>query len=105
MNDVEEDGDDVVQERPEYYAIEVRLLDCKPGNMDDPNGEPCTIVTISRGCDGDVIEPLLFAQHDARELITKALVALATCEDEFAQKLLGSNFNADDNGDFIWPDD
>lgn len=94
------DDENEVVERPEYHAVEVCLMDCKPGNFDDATGESCTIVTISRE---DLIEPLVFRMQDARKLITKALIALATCEDDFAQKVLGDHFDADDDGSYIWP--
>jgi hypothetical protein len=99
MSDFE---DEVEIDRPEYYAVKVRLMDCKPGNYEHATGIPATIVTISRSR-GDLIEPLVFPISDTRELITKALVALATNHDDFAQKLLDDHFGADDEGHFMWP--
>lgn len=93
---------DTVEERPEYYAVKVRLMDCKPGNYETADGVPAVIATISRA-GGDVIEPLVFPMDDARELATKILVSLATNEDDFAENLLNNNFGADDDGNFVWP--
>lgn len=93
---------DTVEERPEYYAVKVRLMDCKPGNYETADGDPAVIATISRA-GGDVIEPLVFPMDDARELATKILVALATYDDEFAHNLLDNHFSADEDGNFIWP--
>lgn len=96
-----ESSDCSQDERPEFYAIAVSLMNCTPGNYDHQDGEPATIVTVARK---DSIEPLVFSLDDTRSLVTKLLVSLATYDDEFAQQLLDNNFGADDDGNFVWPD-
>jgi hypothetical protein len=95
MEEVEPEDD-----RPRYMAIQVVLLDCTPANYDHDDGEPASIVTVGRKC---CIEPLVFNMQDSRRLVAKLLVALATYEDKFAQKLLDENFGSDQRGNFQWP--
>lgn len=98
---VQLDEDESPDERPEYYAVEVCLLDCAPGNFDHATGAPASVVTI--GKNDMSVEPLVFTIEDTKNLAVKALVSLATYDDRFAQRLLDDFFAADDQGRFIWP--
>ena len=51
------------------------------------------------------IESQVYDLNDARTLVAKVLVALATYEDKLAQKLLDDHFVSDDDGQYIWPDE
>lgn len=98
----EDDPDDPGEERPEFHAASVHILNYTPGNYDHADGEPASILTIARR--NMTIEPLVFSTADTKKLITKALVTLATYDDPLAQKVLDKYFDADDEGDFHWPD-
>ena len=95
------DDNETEEERPEFFAIQVSLMNCTPGNYDHAEGDPASIVTIARK---DTIEPLVFSMDDTKALVTKLLVSLATYDDTFAQKLLDDNFSADDDGNFVYPE-
>ncbi len=88
------------EQRPEFRAEYVSLLDCKAGNLHAADGAPVTIVTIAHGIR---VEPLTFSERDSQRLALRTLVALATNEDEFAQKVLSELFPCDDNGHYHWP--
>ena len=97
-----DDGDgDGKEERPEFHAIKVVLMNCTPANYDHADGEPASVVTIARR---DLIEPLVFNMDDTRKLVTKLLVSLATYEDKHAQKVLDALFPADKDMNLVWPD-
>ncbi|CAN5530081.1 hypothetical protein BH09PLA1_BH09PLA1_25140 [soil metagenome] len=87
-------------ERPEYRAAKTRVMEVTAGNYDHAEGERAIVVTIARG---HYIQPLVFPIDDAKQLVAQALVALATYDDVFAQRLLDDNFAADANDDFIGP--
>lgn len=90
-------------ERPEFNAMPVNVLnimDVTSGNMDHADGAPIVILTLARG---GYIEPLAFPLAEARFVVAKLLIALATYNDAFAQKLLDDNFPANDHDEFIWP--
>lgn len=89
-------------ERPEFWASNVVLLNCMPGNYDGAKGEPAVIVTVGTRS-GDV-SPLVLNLDDSQKLVAKLLVALATNDDKFAQFLLDKHFAADAKGHFKWPD-
>ncbi len=89
------------ENRPEYHATEVSLMSCNPANFDGSDGEEAVVFFIART---DLsIEPMVMSQSDARDLVTKVLVALATERDEFAGKLLDDHFASDELGEFRWP--
>jgi hypothetical protein len=92
-----------VVERPEFYARNVSVLNCTGGNFDHAEGEPASIITLSRVMDGE-ISPWAISIRDSKLLAVKLLIALATNDDAFAQHLLDQHFPADEEGDFIWPD-
>src|SRR4051794_37725080 len=92
--------DDIDNERPEFKAADARVMDVISGNFEHDAGEPAVIVTIAMG---DHIEPLAFPVEEAKKFICKGLVALATMNDVFAQKLLDDHFPADNDAQFIWP--
>ena len=89
-------------ERPEFYAHNLTVLNCAPGNCDHAHGEPATIITTARGRDG-AITPWVISVRDSRLLAVKLIVSLATSGDEFAQMLLDTHFPADAHGNFMWP--
>lgn len=89
-------------ERAEFYARNVWVLNCTPGNCDHAEGEPASIITLARVKDGE-INPWVISMRDSRLLVVKLLVALATYDDEFAQRLL-DQFQGDEEGDYKWPD-
>lgn len=95
--------DDVLpeDERAEFTARPVCVLDCQPGNYDSPDGDPASIITLSdrRG----LVCPWAISAADSRLLAVKLLVSLASQGDEFAQKVLDDEFPADEQGHFIWP--
>lgn len=78
----------------------VRAMEVSPGNYEHEEGDPAVAVTIGRG---DEIEALVFPIDDARMIVTRMLVSLATYDDAFAQKLLDDHFAGDDDDNFIWP--
>ncbi|CAN5407485.1 hypothetical protein BH09PLA1_BH09PLA1_01460 [soil metagenome] len=94
------ESDDDDDERPEFRAVISRLLEMIPGNYDHNEGAEAVIMTVAHG---DDIEPMAFPLDDARNIVTDALVALATCDDAFAQRLLNDHFAGNDEGDFVWP--
>lgn len=100
---VEEDqsDDEDAEERPVFNAVPAVVMSYMPGNVDHADGDPASILTIAKT---DMsIEPLLFGLDDTKKLITRALVTLASYDDAFAQKLLDEHFDADNEGNFIWP--
>jgi hypothetical protein len=101
MTKFNDDETGEVTERPEFHATEVSLMSVIPGNYDHAEGEKAVIVTM--GKKDMSIEQFVFSMDDGRTLVTKVLVALATYDDEFAQKLLDDHFTADNDGNFVWP--
>lgn len=89
-------------ERPVYNAEVVRVMEVSQGNFHHDHGPPAVVMTISRG---DEIEPLAFPVQDARSIVTRLLVALATYDDAFALRLLDDHFSYDKDGEFMWPND
>lgn len=88
------------EERPVFNAVTARAMEVSPGNRHHDEGEQVVIMTIAKGIE---IEPLVFPIDDAKLVVTKMLVALATYEDSFAQKLLDDHFPPDADDEFTWP--
>lgn len=94
-------SDEAPEERPEYYALPVVVLNYTPGNYDHAAGDPASILTIAKR---DMsIESLVFTMSDTKRLVARALVTLATYHDPLAEKLLDDCFEGDDDGNFVWP--
>ncbi len=95
------DDDEKDEERPEFYAAEIGLLDMIPGNFDHGEGDQALVITVMRS---DMsVEQLALTIAEARTIATKALVALATYEDELAKRLLAEHFTTNRDGSFLWP--
>lgn len=88
------------REHGSFFATTAEVLDCTPGNFGHAEGKNIAILTIARG---DEIEQIAIPIQDAKIVVTKMLIALATYEDQFAQMLLDYNFSADGEGNFKWP--
>jgi hypothetical protein len=73
-----------------------------PGNIGHGQGKQCAVVTIGKR-DGS-IGSQVYALKDARRLATRLLVALATYDDELADKLLHEHFVSDGDGQYLWPE-
>lgn len=91
------------EQRPEYHAVPVVVLNYAPANCDHADGEPASTLSIA-GTDGS-IQPLVFSIQDTRKLVTRALITLATYDDPLAEKMLDKFFESDDEGNFCWPEE
>lgn len=87
-------------DRPEFYAYDVSILECIPATRHTDDGEPTAVMTIAKS---NAIESIVITLRDARYLVTKLLGTLAGYEDQFAMSLLEDHFGADREGDFAWP--
>lgn len=94
----------IEDERAEFYVRTVSVMDCTPGNYDHAAGEPASIITLGNIKSGE-INPWALSMRDSRLLAVKLLVALATNHDKFAQRVLDEQFAANEEGEFVWPND
>ena len=89
-------------DRPEYGVRLVRIMHCEPANFEHAEGDEAVVQTVA--C-GSTIENQAFTIRDAKVIITRMLVALATYDDGFAQKLLDDHFRTDYQGNYLWPNE
>lgn len=89
------------EDRPEFYATKVRAMEVTPANIGHAKGNPCVVLTVGKP---DLsVEQMVFPIMDAKLIAAKMLVALATYDDELAQKILKEHFVGDENGEYVWP--
>ena len=72
----------------------VSLMECTPGNRQNADGEPVTIITIANG---DNIEAIAFNLKDTKALVIDSLISLAEFDNEFAKYLLQRYFIVGDD--------
>ena len=90
------------QQRDEFYATFVNVLGVTAANADHARGKPIAILSLAKG--PEIEQPLGISLRDAKLVVTKLLIVLATYKDQFARDLLDENFSAGEDG-FVWPAD